>query len=76
MAKHFRETKCGSAVLTALQIKQISVGDFYNVVKQRRVHAYLNGADLDDWIDVLWHNAGIVMAAEIAMRVKAREGDE
>ena len=68
--------KCGSAVLTALQIKQIPIGEFPNVVKRRRLHAFMNGANLDDWIDTFWSNVGIVVAAEIAMRVRAREGGE
>ena len=68
--------KCGSAVLTALQIKQISVKEFSNVVKKRKLHAFMNGADLNDWIDTFWSSVGIVMAAEIAMRVKARVGGE
>lgn len=64
--------KCGSAVLTALQIKQISVEEFSNVVKKRKLRAFMNGANLDDWIDTFWHNAGIVIAAEAAMKIKAR----
>ena len=36
----------------------------------------MNGADLNDWIDTFWSNVGIVIAADIAMRVKAREGGE
>lgn len=65
--------KCGSAVLTAMQIKQIPIGEFPTVVKRRKLHAFMNGADLNDWIDTLWHNVGIVIAADIAMRVKTRE---
>lgn len=68
--------ECGSAVLTALQIKQIPIGEFPNVVKQRRVHAYLNGADLNDWIDTFWSSVGLVVAAEAAMIIKARAGGE
>ena len=68
--------KCGSAVLTALQIKQIPIVELPNVVNSRRLHAFMNGANLDDWIDTFWSNVGIVIAADIAMRVKAREGGE
>ena len=68
--------KCGSAVLTALQIKQIPIVELPNVVNRRRLHAFMNGANLDDWIDTFWSNVGIVIAADIAMRVKAREGGE
>ena len=68
--------KCGSAVLTALQIKQIPICDFGVIVKKRSIRALLNGASIADWFDTLWHNIGIVIAAEAAMRVKAREGGE
>ena len=65
-----KETGCGSAVFTALQIKQIPISDFANVVNKRRLRAFLNGADLTKWIDTFWRSVGIVIAADIGMRVR------
>lgn len=64
--------KCGSAVLTALQIGQINIDKIGDVIRGRRLHAFLDGADLAEWIDVFWSNVGIIVAAETAMNIKRR----
>lgn len=64
--------KCGSAVLTALQIGQISIDKIGDVIRERRLSGFLHGADLAEWIDVFWSNVGVVVAAEAAMTIKRR----
>lgn len=65
-----RETKCGSAVLTALQAKHLSIEKIKYRMFVRRMRAFMKGADLTEWISVFWHNVGIVIAAEIAQNIK------
>lgn len=70
-----RETKCGSAVLTALQAPHLPIRKVAKLVKKRRVHAFLKGADLNKWMDVFWHNFGLVIAAEIAKKMGVEDSE-
>lgn len=52
----------GSAVLTALQARYLSVEEIVKLIYLRRFDSYMKGDDNDTWVDCFWHNIAILVA--------------
>lgn len=52
----------GSAVLTALQARYLSIDEIADKIPDRRFKAFLNGGSSEDWLCCFWKNMAITEA--------------
>lgn len=61
--------RCESACNAAEKIGRLSINAVSAVTAKSRVHAFLEGADPDVWMDTFWQTVGLVQAARAALNM-------
>ncbi len=58
----------GSAVLTALQAQYKSVEEVGELVRHRKLTAFINGGMPAEWLDEFWHTMALLEAQGIGVK--------